>query len=311
MKTARFTLNVLAVVIVTLAVSSFAQAQASRTWVSGVGDDANPCSRTAPCKTFAGAISKTAAGGEIDVLDPGGFGAVTITKSITIDGTGTFASILVSGTNAIIINAGTSDVVSIRGISFNGFGTGLNGVRVLAAGKVFVEDCEIFNFKGAGGRGITDERTTGGKLFITNTTIRDNGQSAVVVLPGSGATTIQAELDNVRMIGNGNAGISASNGSRVVVRNSVASGNTNFGFFAEGPAGAAELNLESCVSSANGQGVTAAGGGTIRMSNVHVTNNGTGLSSTGGTFATYGNNRISGNGAGNAVPGAPAPIPGQ
>jgi hypothetical protein len=65
-----------------------AQAQATRTWVSGVGDDANPCSRTAPCKTFAGAISKTAPCGEISVLDPGGFGAVTITKSITINGTG-------------------------------------------------------------------------------------------------------------------------------------------------------------------------------------------------------------------------------
>src|SRR6266550_4247623 len=81
-----------------------AQAQAPRTWVSGVGDDVNPCSRTAPCKTFAGAISKTAAGGEIDVLDPGGFGAVTITKSITIDGTGTFASILSSGVQGVIVN---------------------------------------------------------------------------------------------------------------------------------------------------------------------------------------------------------------
>ena len=67
---------------------SLAHAQATRTWVSGVGDDANPCSRTAPCKTFAGAISKTAAGGEINVLDPGGFGAVTITKSITISSRG-------------------------------------------------------------------------------------------------------------------------------------------------------------------------------------------------------------------------------
>ncbi|MCU0340213.1 MAG: hypothetical protein MUE30_10020, partial [Spirosomaceae bacterium] len=74
-------------------------------WVSGVGDDANPCSRTAPCKTFAGAISKTAAGGEISVLDPGGFGAVTITKSITLNGDGTLAGILASGTNGIVINA--------------------------------------------------------------------------------------------------------------------------------------------------------------------------------------------------------------
>src|SRR2546421_1742914 len=100
-----------------------AQAQATRTWVSGVGDDANPCSRTAPCKTFAGAISKTAAGGEIDCIDPGGFGAVTITKGITIDGGGTFGSILASLTNGIIINDAASPptaVVTIRNISING-----------------------------------------------------------------------------------------------------------------------------------------------------------------------------------------------
>src|SRR5713226_2571123 len=100
----RFALNILAVAVFSLAISSVAKAQATRTWVSGVGDDANPCSRTAPCKTFAGAISKTAACGEISVLDPGGFGAVTITKSITIDGTGTLAGILAAGTNGIIIN---------------------------------------------------------------------------------------------------------------------------------------------------------------------------------------------------------------
>src|SRR6266403_4564530 len=90
--------------------SGGAQAQATRTWVSGVGNDANPCSRTAPCKTFAGAISKTAAGGEIDCLDPGGFGAVTITKSLTIDGThgGGFGSILASSTNGIIVNDASS-----------------------------------------------------------------------------------------------------------------------------------------------------------------------------------------------------------
>src|SRR5712672_3947866 len=106
--------------------SSAAQAQATRTWVSGVGDDANPCSRTAPCKTFAGAISKTAAGGEIDALDPAGYGAVTITKGITIDGGGgQVASVLVSGTNGIVIQAGASDVIILRNLRLNGIkGTG-------------------------------------------------------------------------------------------------------------------------------------------------------------------------------------------
>src|SRR5450631_2155813 len=102
-----------------------AQAQASRTWVSGVGDDANPCSRTAPCKTFAGAISKTAAGGEIDVLDPGGFGAVTITKAISIEAEGVIAGVVVSGTNGIVVAAGANDSVVLRGLTIEGLGTGL------------------------------------------------------------------------------------------------------------------------------------------------------------------------------------------
>src|SRR5438445_11069532 len=127
---------------------SAAYAQASRTWVSGVGDDANPCSRTAPCKTFAGAISKTAAGGEIDALDPGGFGAVTITKAITIDGGGgQVASVLVSGTNGIVVQANAqTDVVILRNLRINGNGPGLNGIRFLSGKDLNVENCFIFCF---------------------------------------------------------------------------------------------------------------------------------------------------------------------
>src|SRR2546429_7788553 len=117
----RFTINALAIAIFTFAFASMAQAQATRTWVSGVGDDVNPCSRTAPCKTFAGAISKTATGGEIDALDPGGFGAVTITKSLTIDGGGgQVASVLVAGTNGIVVAAGGADIVILRNLRFDG-----------------------------------------------------------------------------------------------------------------------------------------------------------------------------------------------
>src|SRR5918911_3060118 len=122
-----------ALVLVALALPSSASAQATRTWVSGVGDDANPCSRTAPCKTFAGAISKTANGGEINCLDPGGFGGVTITKSLTIKCHYTEGGVLVSGTNAIVINAAATDSVTLRGLDINGLGTGLNGVRILSA----------------------------------------------------------------------------------------------------------------------------------------------------------------------------------
>ena len=141
-----------------------AHAQASRTWVSGVGDDVNPCSRTAPCKTFAGAISKTALNGEINCLDPGGFGAVTITKSITIDCHEIFASILNSGTNGINIpfdSFNAADVrktVRLRNLNFNGVNTGVIGIRItggaiIAAGVVIIEDCLIDgNFAGAATR---------------------------------------------------------------------------------------------------------------------------------------------------------------
>jgi hypothetical protein len=280
---------------------------ATRTWVSGVGDDANPGSRTAPCKTFAGAISKTDNNGEIDCIDPGGFGAVTITKSVTIDGTGTFGSILAAGTNGVIIN-GAGISVTIRRISINGAGSGISGINIINAAKVHIIDCIISGFAAGVARGINDARTTGGKLFVTNTTIRDNGQSGVVVLPSSGSTTIQAVLDHCRLEGNGNAGLVASSGSRVTISNSISVGNVSHGLFADSPAGNSELNAESCVIASNGtDGIFAAAGATIRISNLHVTNNGIGLTGP-GTYATYGNNHISGNGSGNSVPGSPAPI---
>src|SRR6476660_2468917 len=168
------TMKIFAVVLLW---AGLAGAQASRTWVSGVGDDANPCSRTAPCKTFAGAISKTAAGGEIDALDPAGYGAVTITKAITIDGGGgQVASILVSGTNGIVVQAGPADVVTLRNLRINGIeGTGaggLNGIRYLAGAALHIENCNIFGFTGDG---INVATGTSGALFVTDTFLTNNG----------------------------------------------------------------------------------------------------------------------------------------
>src|SRR3954471_2626024 len=124
-----------------------AYAQATRTWVLGVGDDANPCARTAPCKTFAGAISKTAANGEINVLDPGGYGAVTITKAISIIADGDLAGVLVSGTNGIIVNAGATDAVLLRGLDINGVGAASpSGVQITNAKTVTIERSLIMGF---------------------------------------------------------------------------------------------------------------------------------------------------------------------
>src|SRR5437870_3821686 len=189
----RFAFNILAIAVFSLAISSSAQAQATRTWVSGVGDDANPCSRTAPCKTFAGAISKTAKDGEISVLDPGGFGTVTITKSITLNGThgSGFGSILSALTaQAILINiTDAADVrksVRIVALNINGASSGTDGIKILAATRVSIEDTII---DGLTNRGINDIRTgAGNQLFVTDRTIRNTVQSNVVVLQGAGGT---------------------------------------------------------------------------------------------------------------------------
>ncbi|MDQ4123455.1 MAG: right-handed parallel beta-helix repeat-containing protein [Acidobacteriota bacterium] len=300
-----FSSNALTVALFILAFSTLATAQATRTWVSGVGDDVNPCSRTAPCKTFAGAISKTAAGGEINAIDPGGYGAVTITKSITIDGAGTHASILAAGTNGVIINAGANDVVTLRNLSINGAGTGFNGIRILNAKAVFIEDCVIFGFSGANpnGRGISDVRTTvgAGNLFIKDTIIRNNSQSHIVIIPGAGAI-VNATIDNVRLERSAsNTGLVVLNSSNVLIRNSVISGNSFAGIYAEENSGAVDINVENCAITHNGTGVTvAANSPVIRLSNTMITGNSTGLS--GINIFSFGNNKIAGNNAGNGPP---------
>ncbi len=184
--------------------ASPAMAQATRTWVSGVGDDANPCSRTAPCKTFAGAISKTAAGGEINTLDPGGFGAVTITKSITIRSDGVEAGILVSGTNGIVINAGTGGRVVIEGIDFEGLGTGLTGINILQAREVIVRNTSIRNFTTAG---ITLNTPNKASLTLENVLITNNNIGVQVISSGLQGT---ARIFDSLIVTNTTAGVFVS-----------------------------------------------------------------------------------------------------
>jgi hypothetical protein len=190
-----------AIALIALALPASASAQATRTWVSGVGDDANPCSRTAPCKTFAGAISKTAAKGEINCLDPGGFGGVTINKSLAIKCQYTEGGVLVSGTNAIVVNAAATDSVTLRGLDINGIGTGLNAVRILSAKSVKILDSEIFGFVR---NGVDMEASNAGaRLGVHRTHIHDiNGNGVLVAAPAA-------------------AGTSGTNGNRATVRDNV------------------------------------------------------------------------------------------
>ncbi len=285
-----------AIVAAALVYGGPANAQASRTWVSGVGNDANPCSRTAPCKTFAGAISKTAGGGEINCLDPGGFGAVTITKSITIDCHEIFGSVLVSGTNGINIQSdnAAAPVVRLRNLNVTGItGLGINGIRITGATTsntvVVLEDIMVDGFSQ---RGITDERSGGGKLLILNTTVRDNGAAGIGVLPAA-AVAIAASINNARVF-NSVIGLSTGNGSQVMVNNSVFSGASNIGVDVETGATAV---IDNSVVSGNTTGFFVSGA-TVRLSNSDVAFNGTGVN---GTVNSFTNNRFSANGAGGTI----------
>jgi hypothetical protein len=215
-----------------------AQAQATRTWVSGVGDDVNPCSRTAPCKTFAGAISKTAAQGEINVLDPAGYGAVTITKSITISSVGFEAGVVVSGTNGIVINAGANDTVVLEGLDLEGLGTGLDGIRVTSGGKVYVKNTKIHHFAGNGINMASS--TSAAKLFVKDSFIIQNGTAGSNPLRGG-----------VNVNGNGVP-------NSAVVVDTVIDDNQNFAVQASGTGNVVSLTRAFL----GGSGISLVNGGT-------------------------------------------------
>jgi hypothetical protein len=282
--------GVLGVAILAALVAAPAQAQATRTWVSGVGDDANPCSRTAPCKTFAGAISKTATGGEINVLDPGGFGGVTITKSITISAEGVEAGVLVSGTNAIVINATSLSDVVLRGLDIEGLGTGLVGIKVLGAlDSLHVENCTINNFRGTNSSGIEVATTVAGttRVYIKDTIVRNNGQGTgggIFVNP-TGSAVVRASLDNVRMEHN-TFGLKSQGTSTVDVNHSVAAGNSGAGF--NTAVGTTTQNIEGSMIANNGTGI-ACTLGTVRVGNSAIHGNTTGVTA-GGSCFTFANN---------------------
>jgi hypothetical protein len=305
-----------------------AQAQATRTWVSGVGMDTNPCSRTAPCQTFPGAISKTAAGGEIDTLDPGGFGAVTVVKAITIasEGTGE-AGILVAGTNGVTVNCSTDPncVVILRGLEIDGGPTGSNslaGVHFIAGKTLIVQHCSIRNFTGGSpnGYGISFTPTGAGNLFVDDTTLVTNGQpggtGGGIFIGPTGTPVVNVAIRNTQASNNNGFGIrvdtTGATGGTVAlsVSDSETSGNANAGIAAVSGAGgtAVVVNVDHSAIThnligINGNGATA----TFRIGTSTIMNNATGVKQVGAsTMTSYGTNQISDNPiAGFALPLVP------
>jgi hypothetical protein len=267
-------------------------AQATRTWVSGVGDDANPCSRTAPCKTFAGAISKTAAGGEIDTLDPGGWGAVTITKAITIDGGPLPGGVLVASTNGINIAAGVSDLVVLRNLVIQGNGTGLRGIDITGGETVRLENVTITGMATS----CVSLMSSGTVLSVRNSVFRGCGNSSGQGL-AAGSVPVQQTID-VDGLEIEESATALSLGSNVsgVFRHLNIHGNI-LAVLADATSAPCTVSIHDSRISHNSIGVeTLTGSPTVRLSNDIITLNNTGLMLGGGTIVSFGNNVISFNG---------------
>lgn len=293
-----------------------ALAQATRTWVSGVGDDVNPCSRTAPCKTFAGAISKTAAGGEINIIDNGAYGTLTITKAITIRAGGGQAGVLASGTTGFNINAGANDVIVLDGIDIEGGTTGVTGINFIAGKALLVIDCTIRNFTN---NGINMTASGGAALHVSDTIISRAGQSgtfAGINIRPAGAATTDVTITRTQITG-GTFGIIADGSATTgkingVVRDSVVSRNTQNGITtSNGTAANVTLLLDNVAVSANGNKGLAVSGANAGMlvGNSTIFGNVAGLFPTaGGVLASYGNNRVNGNNGADGAFSATIPV---
>ena len=291
-----------------LTMAAPAHAQATRTWVSGVGDDANPCSRTAPCKTFAGAISKTAAGGEINCLDPGGFGTVTVIKSMTIScEAGTAGVLASSGLNGVNFSGGAADYLYLKGLDFEGVNKGTspggNGISFNTGALLHVEDCSIRDFSLFG---IVIKPAANATFVVQRTTMFQNTSGAIQVRPTGGVSN--GVMEKVAMNKNG-AGITLDGfgggiGTNVTVRDSIINGNTGDGGLVNSSVGA-NLMVQNTSIANNGTGLRVVNAGaTIRVGSSSITGNGTAIN--GANVLSYLDNQINGNAGGEAI----NPVPG-
>ena len=280
-----------------LLICGFAAQAQTRTFVSGLGSDANLCTRSAPCRSFQRAHDLVDSGGEVIAIDSAGYGPVAITKSVTIIGDGVYAGINTNALNAILI-ATPGITVNLRSLIIAGLGTADRGIYATDFTVLHIENCIISGFVM---EGILVAPSGGGprRVNIEDSIVRNN-QSIGIVLDGI-ASTLKATVERTRMEKNNSGLDSRGTGATVIIRGCLASGNTGSGFAAEL---GGVLNIEKGVSSNNGTGISASVGATVTVSDSMVTNNtGVGFSSSTippSTFLSRGNNTVAGNNGGGA-----------
>ena len=290
--------------------AGFANAQNLRSFVSAHGLDTNNCTLAAPCRTFAQALTMTNAGGEIDVLDPAGYGAMTITKAISIvnDGIGTAGVIVPSGGTGITINAGVNDAISLRGLSIEGNGLGATGIQFNTGLSLTVENCIIRHVTQDGIDFLPNATSS---LSVSNSLVADNASRGIYVLP-TGSGTVTAVFNRVQANNNGGNGIvlnglNATGTVKGTVYDSVAAGNGGGGFVPVTTSGYAPtaLMVFNSVSANNNSGLGVHGtGATLRVAHSMVTGNTNGWGVTGGgVLLSAGDNTIEGNAGSETAPG--------
>ena len=291
-----------------VAIAGTAQAQNARTWISGTGVDQGGCGPIAtPCRTLQYAHDVTNAGGEIDVKDSAGYGAVTITKSIAIVGDGSLAGVLATaGSDAITISAGASDTIVLRGLTIEGANVGRNGIVFNSGKSLDVAFCTIQNFVGGTttGNGIILQPLSGTvSASIVDTTSSHNASTGLFYVPRSGSAasaTIQATRLNTSQNGSSgfavNTAIAASVTTKITIFNSFSGNNGGDGYFF---AKAGTVAVDLSTSSGNGStGFAAQSGTAMTVGRSTAANNGNvGLYNSGATVASFGDNRLIGNSA--------------
>ncbi len=257
-----------------------------RTYVSGTGNDSNPCLASWPCQTFQAALALTVAGGEIYVLDSANYGAVTINKAVSITSEGAMAGVLATSGAGITIAAGAGDVINLRGLDIDGGGSGGVGIQFSSGQSLNIQKSAVRGFQNSG---ISFAPNGPGKLFITDTTVTNKANNGISVT--SSGSAVSAAINRVTASRNG-TGILAYGGNASVTIIDTVAGNNSYGI---GASSSAVMVRNSTVSN-NAIGIAADQAAIVRVGQSTVTANGTGWQATnGGQVVSYSNNNVAGN----------------